>query len=299
MEKTVSIIILAMLLLLAACKAKPAEESPEDYYPETEEKSGGEQASVQDSSQVSSADLKKLQAYQYSWSDSDDMPPLVIVIDDFGQISGQLLEDFAALPQEVAFAILPDLPNTQATARLADRSGHEVLIHIPMQPLGSDNPGKRYLKKGMETVEVADLLQEFYSQIPNAIAANNHMGSAATGDYELMSAALNELHELGLFFLDSATTAKSAVPTSAAKLGLKTAKRDIFLDVPDNSEATLISKIQSLGKYKGRNEPVVIITHCHNRDKLKALQKFIAQVTDMGISLIPPSKLYKRLAPPA
>jgi polysaccharide deacetylase 2 family uncharacterized protein YibQ len=62
-------------------------------------------------------DLKELKAYQIHWSESDDLPPLVIVYDDFGQISSQLLEDFAALPQEVAFAILPDLPNTQASSK--------------------------------------------------------------------------------------------------------------------------------------------------------------------------------------
>jgi len=259
-----------------------------------------DEPSQNDTISKSLLDLSELKAYQYSWSESDKMPPLVIVIDDFGQSSGQLLEDFAALPREVAFAILPDLPHSQTAARLADKTGHEVLIHIPMQAVDNKaNPGKRYIKSGMGQTEIADLLQEFYAQMPNAIAANNHMGSATTADYSTMTYVLQELDELGLFFVDSATTSKSAVPSAAAKLGLKTGKRDIFLDVPDISDATLISKIQSLGKYKGRNEPIVIITHCHNRDKLIALQKFIAQVTDMGIELIPPSKLYKKLSPPA
>lgn len=291
--------MILVLLIMGACKAKPETESQDEYSPEYLDDRSTEETAEGDSTISAGLDLKELKAYQYSWSESDDMPPLVIVIDDFGQISGQLLEDFSALPKEIAFAILPDLPNTQAAARLANKTGHEVLIHIPMQPVGSDNPGKRYIKKGMESAEVADLLQEFYAQMPNAIAANNHMGSAATADYPVMQAVLGELHELGLFFLDSATTNKSAVPSAASALGLKTAKRDIFLDVPDNSDATLISKIQSLGKFKGRNEPVVIITHCHTRDKLVALNKFIAQVSEMGIKLIPPSKLYKKLSPPA
>jgi len=299
LEKTVSILLLIALLFLAACKGKSAKDGPEEYSPEYQETPSTEEPAQNDSSRHSGLDLKELKAYQYNWSESDDLPPLVIVIDDFGQISGQLLEDFTALPQEVAFAILPDLPNTQAAARLADKTGHEVLIHVPMQPLGNDNPGKRYIKKGMEAADIADLLQEFYSQMPNAIAANNHMGSAATADYSVMQAVLEELHELGLFFLDSATTNKSAVPSAASALGYKTAKRDIFLDVPDNSDATLIGKIQSLGKYKGRNEPIVIITHCHTREKLNALNKFIAQISDMGLKLIPPSKLYKKLSPPA
>jgi len=59
----------------------------------------------------------------------------------------------------------------------------------------------------------------------------------------------------------------------------------MFLDVPDSSDATLAAKINSLGNFKGRREPIVIITHCHNRDKLAALQKFIAQIKGMGLKL--------------
>jgi hypothetical protein len=80
---------------------------------------------------------------------------------------------------------------------------------------------------------------------------------------------------------------------------LKIAKRDIFLDVPDNSDATIISKIEGLAKYKGRNEPVVIITHCHNRDKLNALQKFLKQIDNMEIELISVSQLFRKLGYPA
>lgn len=299
MEKFTVIVLLAIALLMFSCKGKSVGEDGVESQYEQEWTDSPENPDQTESTTDATVDISELKAYQYSWSENDKMPPLVIVIDDFGQSSGQLLEDFAALPREIAFAILPDLPHSQTAARLADKTSHEVLIHVPMQPVGdSANPGKRYIKSGMEQAEIADLLQEFYAQMPNAIAANNHMGSAATADYATMNYVLQELDELGLFFLDSATTAKSAVPTAALKLGQKTAKRDIFLDVPDNSDATLIGKIQSLGKYKGRNEPVVIITHCHTRDKLIALQKFIAQISDMGIELISPSKMYKKLAPP-
>jgi polysaccharide deacetylase 2 family uncharacterized protein YibQ len=287
------------MLLLFGCKAKSSEDSKDnrensdnnvatDSYPV-------ENYSKPDSSANASPSMAKIQSYQYTWSENDNLPPMVIVIDDFGQTGGELLQDFAKLPSQIAFAILPDLPQTRTTAQLADKTGHEVLIHIPMQAENSSiSPGKRYLKSGMESSNISELLGEFYLQMPNAIAANNHMGSATTADYNTMFAVLSELREMGLFFLDSATTAKSAVPSAAKKLGINTAKRDIFLDVPDVSDATLISKIQSLGKFKGRNEPIVVITHCHNRNKLVALQKFIAQITDMGIELIPPSKLMKQ-----
>ncbi len=297
MEKTFLILCVLFSLLLFSCTKKTEREIPEKKIePEQIEKTGEK---TEDKS-VSTPDMTAIESYKYTWSKTDAMPPVVIIIDDFGQNAGQLLDDFSALPEEIAFSILPDLPYTQTAARLAGRTNHETLIHIPMQALDHKaNPGKRYLQTGMDKYAISDLLQDFYAQIPNAIAANNHMGSEVTADLSTMISILEELDNLGLYFLDSATTNKSAAFTAAKNLGLKIGKRDIFLDVPDNSDATIISKIESLAKYKGRNEPVVIITHCHNREKLNALQKFLTQIDNMGIELISVSKLFRKLGYPA
>ena len=297
MEKTFLILCVLFSLLLFSCPKKTEREIPEKKIePEQIEKTGEK---TEDKS-VSTPDMTAIESYKYTWSKTDAMPPVVIIIDDFGQNAGQLLDDFSALPEEIAFSILPDLPYTQTAARLAGRTNHETLIHIPMQALDHKaNPGKRYLQTGMDKYAISDLLQDFYAQIPNAIAANNHMGSEVTADLSTMISILEELDNLGLYFLDSATTNKSAAFTAAKNLGLKIGKRDIFLDVPDNSDATIINKIEGLAKYKGRNEPVVIITHCHNREKLIALQKFLTQIDNMGIELISVSKLFRKLGYPA
>ncbi len=297
MEKTFLILCVLFSLLLFSCPKKTEREIPEKKIePEQIEKTGEK---TEDKS-VSTPDMTAIESYKYTWSKTDAMPPVVIIIDDFGQNAGQLLDDFSALPEEIAFSILPDLPYTQTAARLAGRTNHETLIHIPMQALDHKaNPGKRYLQTGMDKYAISDLLQDFYAQIPNAIAANNHMGSEVTADLSTMISILEELDNLGLYFLDSATTNKSAAFTAAKNLGLKIGKRDIFLDVPDNSDATIINKIEGLAKYKGRNEPVVIITHCHNREKLNALQKFLTQIDNMGIELISVSKLFRKLGYPA
>jgi len=296
LEKTFLILCVLFSLLLFSCPKKTEREIPEKKIePEQIEKTGEK---TEDKS-VSTPDMTAIESYKYTWSKTDAMPPVVIIIDDFGQNAGQLLDDFSALPEEIAFSILPDLPYTQTAARLAGRTNHETLIHIPMQALDHKaNPGKRYLQTGMDKYAISDLLQDFYAQIPNAIAANNHMGSEVTADLSTMISILEELDNLGLYFLDSATTNKSAAFTAAKNLGLKIGKRDIFLDVPDNSDATIINKIEGLAKYKGRNEPVVIITHCHNREKLNALQKFLTQIDNMGIELISVSKLFRKLGYP-
>lgn len=230
-------------------------------------------------------DNKKLplDKFDYTWTDSKGIPDIVIIVDDFGN-SAALLEDFAKLPSEVVFAVLPDLSATKKSGEIASQYGHEVIIHVPMQA-GSNNPGARYIKTSSTKEEISTMLSAFKSQLPMAIGANNHMGSTLTANRDAMELVLKELHSQGLFFMDSVTIGSTTAPSLARSLGYPALKRDIFLDVPDNSDATLASKISSLNKYKGRSEPIIIISHCHNRAKLDALQKFITQIQGMGLKL--------------
>lgn len=226
--------------------------------------------------------------YEYQWLDSKDIPPIAIVIDDFGQIGGDLLQEFAELDSDITFAVLPDLPNTQKTAKLANIYGHEVILHIPMQAVDKNqNPGKTYIKTGMDKNDIKDIVNNFLDQVPQAIGANNHMGSGVTADYKTVHSVMEILDSKKLFFLDSRTSVHSKVVNAASDLRADYCARDIFLDVPDVSNATLNKKLQSLDKYRGRKEPVIIISHCHNQAKLEAMRSFVSNLKGMGIKLIP------------
>lgn len=229
-----------------------------------------------------------LAKYQYSWGLGDEMPELVIIVDDFGNSAGALLEGFADLPPEIVFAVIPDLPHSKKAAETGANKGHEIILHLPMEAENSSiSAGERYISKDMDEEEIAALIDSFLSQMPMAIGANNHMGSASTANLATMNSVLKQFKKRKMLFVDSATTAKSTVYPASVEQGMPFIKRDIFLDVPDISDKTLAAKIQELSKYKGRKEPVVIITHCHNKEKLRGLEKFITQVKSMGVKIIP------------
>lgn len=228
-----------------------------------------------------------VQDYPYTWTESETIPPVLIIIDDFGYASGQLLQDFADLPSEIVFAILPDLPHTQSAGRIAQANGHEVIIHIPMEARGNSiRPGEHYIKTGMPAEEITAMLDSFYEEIPMAIAGNNHMGTTAVADFDVMDTVLDHLNQKGLFFIDSAVSTDRLAYNLAKERSYPTLRRDIFLDVPDSKDTTIASKIESFSRYKGRKEPIVVITHCHNREKLNALRKFITQIQAMGVRLV-------------
>ncbi|MFO8144778.1 MAG: divergent polysaccharide deacetylase family protein [Candidatus Syntrophosphaera sp.] len=286
-NRIIRLLITSSLILLGMGISCRKQDSPEPqasvYYEELDEEiPAGE---LEEPSQTEPLDTE-LKEFEYSWIDSEGMPDIVIIVDDFGN-SGALVEEFAKLPEEVVFAVLPDLSHTEQTGEIASQYGHEVLIHIPMQAVSSNvNPGEKYISVDSTDEEISSMLDDFYAQLPMAIGANNHMGSAVTANRQVMTSVLSGLHSRDLFFMDSFTTGKSVATYLARTLGYPALKRDIFLDVPDVSDETLAGKISSLAKYKGRREPVIIITHCHNRKKLDSLRKFITQIQSMGLNLI-------------
>jgi uncharacterized protein len=286
--------LLFALIYFTGCKGNTGSPYPQEKQ---QEKPKEHKKPFADSSKTTVSENVK---YTYQWLDSKDIPPVAIVIDDFGQAGGNLLQGFAELDDNVTFAILPDLPNTQKTAKLANIYGHEVILHIPMQALDAkQNPGKNYVHTGQEKAEIKTMIDGFLNQIPQAIGANNHMGSGVTSDYNTIYAVLEVLDKKGLFFLDSKTSSSSKVISAAKDLNTDYCARDIFLDVPDVSNATLNAKLKELEKFRGRVEPVIIISHCHNQAKLDAMRSFVSQLKGMGIRLVPLSDAVKKFNLPA
>jgi polysaccharide deacetylase 2 family uncharacterized protein YibQ len=287
-------ISLCLIVSVSACKGKADSQYQEE---QPQEKIKEHQKPSSDSTQTTETAVVK---YSYQWMDSKDIPPVAIVIDDFGQIGGNLLQGFAELDDNITFAILPDLPNSAKTAKLANIYGHEVILHVPMEALdSSQNPGKIFVKSGQDKAELKEIINGWLEQIPQAIGANNHMGSKTTSDYKAIYAVMDILNKKGLFFLDSKTNSQSKVVNAASALKADYAARDIFLDVPDVSNATLNAKLKDLEKYRGRVEPVIIISHCHNQAKLDAMRSFVNQLKGMGIRLIPLSDAVKKFNLPA
>lgn len=62
-----------------------------------------------------------------------EKPSLSIVIDDLGNhMNGT--EDILNLPVQLTVAIMPFMPSTTADANAAFEKGHEVIVHMPMEP---------------------------------------------------------------------------------------------------------------------------------------------------------------------
>lgn len=218
---------------------------------------------------------------------------IAIVVDDFGEIKGDLLEGFLSLDKAVTFAIFPDQPNSEYTMRRATEQGRESIIHVPMEPIGYPkvNPGKNAVFVQYDDAQIDKLISRFIKQLPDCVGINNHMGSLATTDEGVMKAVMATLKKHDKLFLDSRTSNVSVAYPVAQKAHLRSFRNDLFLDSPNISQSTMDAKLSEIISLSASRSNIIAITHCHSIDKLQYLKKIIAHLKDAGFTLVPLSKV--------
>jgi len=228
---------------------------------------------------------------------SSTKPQICIVVDDFGNFDGPLVDAFCDLDPEITFAILPGQPFTKSVMQKAVQRNHEVIVHMPWQPESdSTNPGSNAILSTMSPRVIYDNVKAFFTEISAAKGANQHMGSLISADKTLMTAALRYLADQNYFFIDSRTTADTYGQEVASELGIPFEKRSInFLDSPENSDAILRERIANLKEHLDTDKRALVITHCHDRARLERLKTFIAEAKKMGFEIVPASKYVKKL----
>ncbi len=225
-----------------------------------------------------------------------------IVIDDMGH-DLEATHKLLALDYPLTFSVLPHLPYTQMTAQEAHRSGHEVMLHLPMEPEPSAHAstGEGAILVGMNAAEVKRVVQNDLASVPYVVGVNNHMGSRATRDAALMADVMKILADHRLYFIDSRTTAASMALAAARRQHLPAFYRSVFLDDTETVPYTL-GQLREFCHTVEREGVALAIGHPH-ATTIAALTKFLPELDQADIELVAPSQIVglpeiARLHPP-
>ena len=221
----------------------------------------------------------------------DDMPVVAIVIDDMGldQSRGARV---AALPGPLTLSFLTYADELNGQAAAVREAGHEVMAHIPMEPLGSADPGPGALLSDASSVEMKSQLDAYLDSWRGYVGVNNHMGSKLTADQAAMDVVMTELRERGLLWLDSRTGATTVGETVAAAFGVPHVGRDIFLDNEDDRSAIdgQLAKVEAVARSQG-----YAVAIGHPRDNtIQALAAWLPSLEGKGIALVPITETVRR-----
>jgi uncharacterized protein len=214
---------------------------------------------------------------------------LAIILDDVGGDSASVDAIFA-LHYPLTLSILPSHPRSSEIAQDAHRRGYQVMLHLPMESVANETAEPQELRPGMSSAEISSSLSAMLRTVPHAAGVNNHQGSRATSDENLMGELMPLLHARHLFFIDSRTTAATVAYDAAQAAKVPCASRNVpFLDDVQETGAVRhqLEIAANDAREKGR---AVAIGHPHPAT-LRALAEFLPQAESQGIRLVHASEL--------
>jgi polysaccharide deacetylase 2 family uncharacterized protein YibQ len=205
------------------------------------------------------------------------LPRVALVIDDLGYAQPELVTRLCAQPVPFDVAVLPYQEFTHQSAEIAHAQGKEVMLHLPMEPLGYPGPGKNpgpdAVLYDLSEAQVRARVRKALADIPYRKGVNNHMGSRITPDQARMTWVLEEIKAKGCFFVDSRTEKDSVAQEVARDLAVPTVQRQVFLD--DDKGYPAIARqwerILALARNQGQ---VLAIGHIYP-ETVAALEKLI------------------------
>lgn len=210
-------------------------------------------------------------------------PVIAIVIDDMG-ISPKRTKDIISLQAPITSSFLTYGRFLKKQISEAKASGHEIMIHVPMQPKKSVDIAPDTLKITMSDEEVKQGLEKMLKDFDGVTGANNHMGSLFTENKEKMSVVMEVLKNNNIFFLDSKTSGKSVGKAVAKEYDVSYANRHVFLDNENNADY-ILKQLALTEKIAQKNGFAVAIGHPKSQTYV-ALKQWLESLDNKQIKLV-------------
>ncbi len=218
-------------------------------------------------------------------------PMISIVIDDAGVAEARTARAIE-LPAPLTIAFIPYSRNLEQQTRRARDNGHELLLHIPMEP-GSDavDPGPNALLTSLDDDEIMRRFRWALAQFDGYVGVNNHMGSKFMARPDLVEPLLTEMNARGLMFLDSRTDSRTVGAELARNMDLPHASRQVFLDNELDAESILaqLAVLERVARQRGH---AIAIGHPHDVT-VDVLAQWIPAARARGLDLVPVSAIVK------
>jgi uncharacterized protein len=229
--------------------------------------------------------------YAVPFRDLNAKPLIAVVIDDVG-IDRPHSKRAWELPGPLTLSFLPYAKDLREQAAAAHGKGQELMLHLPMEPMGRADPGPGALLVSLSDAELKQRVIAALDSFDGYVGVNNHMGSRFTANKSDMETVLKLFKARGLMFLDSRTTAQTVGEQTAQDLGVPTMPRNVFLD-DDEAPDAVRRKLAETEAIARRQGFVVAIGHPHEAT-LQALAEWLPGLAAKGLVLAPATAVLRK-----
>jgi polysaccharide deacetylase 2 family uncharacterized protein YibQ len=224
---------------------------------------------------------------------TSERPKIAIILGGMGINARLTQKAIKDLPGDITFGFAPYGDNLQEQVNKARARGHEVMLQVPMEPVGypGNNPGPKTLIADIDSASNLAALQWHMGRFAGFTGITNYMGARLLNAPEALAPLMAELKDRGLIYLEDASVPVSVAHQSAKAAGLPMRRADIVIDAePDAARiAEALNRLEQEAAANG----FAIGTGSGLEVTIDIVAEWARELQDKGILLIPVSAAYK------
>ena len=222
-----------------------------------------------------------------------DRPKIAILLGGMGlnpKLTKSAIDD---LPGDVTFAFAPYGENLQAQVDKARANGHEVLLQLPMEPMGypANNPGPKTLLADADVKPTWKRSTGTWAASLAIRALPTTWAAACSRQHAALKPVLQEIQKRGLVYLEDSSTSLTSSTDVAKDVDLPERHAQIVIDSDPTPQS--IANALDLLENEARTNGFAIGTGSGLEVTLDAVKAWSEQLKNKGILLVPVSAMYK------
>jgi polysaccharide deacetylase 2 family uncharacterized protein YibQ len=220
-------------------------------------------------------------------------PKIAILLGGMGLNPKLTQRAIRELPGDVTFAFAPYGDDLQTQVNKARADGHEVLLQLPMEPVGypANNPGPKTLLADAEKAANLESLHWHMSRFAGYTGITNYMGGRMLSTPSALKPVMAELSKRGLVYLEDASTALTVSEAIAKETRLSERRAQVVIDADPTPQS--IAAALELLEGEARANGFAIGTGSGLEVTVDSVKAWAEQLQTKGILLVPVSAMYK------
>lgn len=222
-----------------------------------------------------------------------ERPKIAILLGGMGLNAKLTQQAIKNLPGDVTFAFAPYGENLQSQVNKARADGHEVLLQLPMEPVGypANNPGPKTLLAGGTAEENLNALHWHMTRFAGYTGITNYMGARLLATPEALKPVMAEMRKRGLVYLEDASTALTVSKSVAQQTKLPERRAQVVIDADPTAQS--IAAALELLEGEAKANGFAIGTGSGLEVTVDAVKQWAEQLQERGILLVPVSAMFK------
>lgn len=222
-----------------------------------------------------------------------DLPKITLVLGGMGLNPGLTRKAIESLPGDVTLGFAPYGDDLQAQVNRARSAGHEILLQVPMEPVGypGNSPGPRTLLADAKPEENLASLRWLMSRFAGYSGITNYMGGRLLTSEEALRPIMKDVKSRGLVYLEDGTLDMTLSTSVSQDVNLPVQRATMVIDA-EPTAAAIAAALARLER-EARQNGAVIATGSGLDVTIETVAEWAKTLQDKGILLVPVSTAYK------